>query len=229
MTLPFSSKLLKEGLNLRKHGFSYQEISKKLKIAKSSAYLWCNQVKLSEKAKKRISGRMAIGMKKAKEVLKTKKNQILKIISNNTNTYLSKIGMKKEFNKLLCSFLYWGEGEKNRNTVVFVNSDPIMIKCFLNLFRSSFSLDENKFRGLVHVHEYHNDDEIKKYWSNITGIPLKQFSKSYKKPHTGKNIRKGYKGTISIRYYDYKIALELSFIYNRFANGLIRGRSSTVE
>lgn len=222
MTLPYSSKLVNKALTLRKNGFSYEEISRKLQVAKSSAYLWCQNVKLNENAQKRISGRMAIGIKKAKTVLRLKKEKIVNEISENADKYLSFVNSNKKINKLLCSFLYWGEGEKNRNTVVFVNSDPIMIKCFLNLFRSSFSLDESKFRGLVHVHEYHNDNEIKKYWSEITSIPLKQFSKSYKKPHTGKNSRKGYKGTISIRYYDYKIALELGFIYNRFAKRLIK-------
>lgn len=229
MTLPYSPSLVNEALRLRKNGYSYEEISKKLKIAKSSAFLWCHLVKLNQKAKKRISGRMAIGMKKAKEVLRGKKVKVLKNISQNVDKYLLQIKSKKEVNKLLCSFLFWGEGEKNRNAVIFVNSDPIMVECFLKLIRSSFVLDENKFRGLIHVHEYHNDEEIKKYWSKITKIPLKQFSKSYLKPHTGKNIREGYKGTISIRYYDYKIALELGFIYNRFADRLIRGRSSTVE
>jgi len=222
MTLPYSSKLVNKALRLRKNGFSYEEISRKLKVAKSSAYLWCHNVKLNENAQKRISGRMAIGIKKAKAVLRFKKEKIINEISENADKYLSFVKSNKKINKLLCSFLYWGEGEKNRNTVVFVNSDPIMIKCFLNLFRSSFSLDESKFRVLVHVHEYHNDNEIKKYWSEITSIPLEQFSKSYKKPHTGKNLRKGYKGTISIRYYDYKIALELGFIYNRFAERLIK-------
>ncbi len=222
MTLPYSFSLVNEALDLRKNGYSYEEISKKLKIAKSSAYLWCNQIKLNEKAKKRISARMAIGIAKAKEVLKIKKEKVVSKISENADKYLSKIESNKEFNKLLCSFLFWGEGEKNRNTIVFANSDPTMINCFLKLLRSSFVLDERKFRGLVHAHEYHNEIEIKNYWSKVTNIPLSQFSKSYLKPHTGKNYRQGYKGTISVRYYDYKIALELGFIYNRFAQNLIK-------
>ncbi len=222
MTLPYSFKLVNKALKLRRNGYSYEEISKKLKIAKSSAYLWCNQVKLNEEAKKRLSGRMAIGIIKAQEVLKVKKIKVYNKISEDADKYLSQIKSNKEIYKLLCSFLYWGEGEKNRNTVVFANSDPIMIKCFLTLFRSSFKLDEKKFRALVHVHEYHNEIEIKNYWSNITNIPLSQFSKCYLKPHTKKTIREGYKGTISIRYYDYKIALELGFIYNMFAERLIK-------
>lgn len=97
-----------------------------------------------------------------------------------------------------------------------------MVKTFLKLLRSTFILDEKKFRALVHIHEYHNEKEIKAFWSKVTGIPLTQFNKSYLKTHTKKIIRKNYKGTISIRYYDYKIALELSFIYNIFAKKLIK-------
>ncbi len=163
MTLPYNLSIVDEAIDLRKNGYSYEEISKKLKIAKSSAYLWCNQVKLNEKAKKRISGRMAIGIKKAKEVLKTKRDNILKIISDNSNHYLSKIEFNKEFNKLLCSFLYWGEGSKNTNSLIFTNSNPKMIRSYLTLLRKSFELDESKFRALVHVHEYHEDIEIKEY------------------------------------------------------------------
>lgn len=215
------SRLLSNAIELRKQGYSFEEISNKLTIAKSSAYSWCKGVVLDEKAKKRIKKRLAYGMFKAKEVLKAKRNGILHTITDNVDIYLSDIKDNKEINKLLCAFLFWGEGEKTTSSVRFINSDPLMIKSFLTLLRSSYKLDERKFRVLVHVHEYHNEVEIKKFWSEITKIPLNQFSKSYLKPHTKKTIRNGYKGAVSVRYYDYRIALELSFIYNRFANSLI--------
>jgi len=220
MTL--SSNLINSALNLRKKGYSYQEISKNLNIAKSSAYLWCKRVILDENAKKRISRRLAIGMIKAKQVLKAKRDKNIKTISEKANYYLSNNKFDKKTNKLLCSFLYWAEGEKNKNSITFINSNPLMIESFLTLLRSAFTLDERKFRILVHVHEYHNEKKIKNYWSTITRIPLSQFSKSYLKPHTKKRIRDDYKGTVSLRYYDYKIALELTFIYNRFAERLIK-------
>lgn len=219
--MAYSSNLINEALRLRRKGYSYEEISKKIKIAKSSAYLWCKKIILNQKAKERIRKRLAIGMVKAKKVLKSRRDKIKKEIIDKANFYISKLKSNKEINKLLCSFLYWAEGEKTTTSMVFINSNSTMILTFLTLFRSSFALDEKKFRCLVHIHEYHNNDEIKKYWSNITKIPIDQFSKSYLKPHTKKRIRDDYKGTISIRYYDYKIALELSFIYNRFAEMLI--------
>lgn len=221
MTITSRFDLVTKAINLRKNGYSYQEISKNLNVAKSTAYNWTNKIILNNKARKRIAGRLAIGMVKAKEVLKEKRDKIIKEINDKTAQYSSQSKYDKEINRLLCSLLYWAEGEKNRSSIVFTNSDPLMIECFLTLIRSSFKLDEKKFRALIHVHEYHDEKELKNYWSNITNIPLSQFLKSYLKPHTKKTIRKGYKGTISIRYYDYKIALELGFIYNRFAERLI--------
>lgn len=93
----------------------------------------------------------------------------------------------------------------------------MMVKMFVKLLRLSFPIDEKKLRAMVQIHEYHNDNAIKNFWSKVTTIPLSQFSRSYLKPHTKKRIRQGYKGSVRIRYYDYKIALELRSIYNVLA------------
>lgn len=209
--------LITEAKRLRYQAYSYGEISKKLKIAKSTAYLWVKKVELDEKAIKELNKKNVLARLKGLKVLKENREQRKKNIKKLAMMSVNNIKFNRGIKKLLCSFLYWGEGSKNTNSLIFTNSDPIMIKAFLTLLRSSFELKESKFRGLVHIHEYHNEKEIKNYWSKITNIPLSQFSKSYLKPHTGKNIREGYEGTISIRYYDYKIALELGFIYNMFA------------
>ncbi|EKD62724.1 MAG: hypothetical protein ACD_52C00077G0001 [uncultured bacterium] len=86
--------------------------------------------------------------------------------------------------------------------------------------RFSFKLDERKFRAMLHLHDYHNEKKIMIFWSDLTQIPISQFSKSYKKPHTGKRKREGYPGSTRIRYYYSKIALELRTIYNTFADSL---------
>jgi len=219
--MAYSKENIEKAKKLRKEGYSFGEISKKLNIAKSTAYLWENKVKLSKKAIEILMHKRIISREKASKILSEKRELIKKGIMDKANKTIKRLTFTPEINKLLCSMLYWAEGAKsNKSLVTFINSDPNMISTFLKLFRSVFALDERKFRCLVHIHEYHNNDEIKKYWSNITKIPIGQFSKSYLKPHSKIRIRDDYKGTISIRYYDYKIALELSFIYNMFAGML---------
>ena len=112
--------------------------------------------------------------------------------------------------------MWWCEGNKNSSFLRFTSSDVTLIKNYLSLLREGFTLDESKFRVLVHLHAYHNNDIQKKFWSKITRIPLSQFNKSFQKVNTGKRTRKDYPGCIALTYYDVRIAKELEALYNEF-------------
>ena len=133
------------------------------------------------------------------------------------NETLKNVHFSKSLLKILCSFLYWGEGNKSGSYVAFINSDPQMIEVFMLLLRKSFKLDEKKFRILVHIHEYHHEENVLKFWSKTTQIPLGQFSKSYLKLNTKKRRKPSYMGSARIRYYDVKIVRELQALYNAVA------------
>lgn len=96
--------------------------------------------------------------------------------------------------------------------VDFTNSDSDLMRTFLKFFRTGFEVEESKFRVCVHIHEYHDAVTQLKYWSHITGIPHKQFIKSYMKPHTGKQVRENYQGCASVRYHDANMARQLHAI-----------------
>lgn len=207
---------------LRKKGYSFEEISSLVGISKSTSYFWTNNIVLNEIAKRRLVKRSEQGREKALKTKYIRKVLVKKYLSEKIEDDISKIELSSELRRLLSSIFIWTEGgELTGNCVSFMNSNPLMIGTFLYLFRTSFDLDEKKFRALVHIHEYHIDSEIKYYWSEITKIPLTQFTKSYLKPHTKKIKREGYKGCIRINYYNAKIALELRMFYNIFAKKLI--------
>jgi len=217
--MAYSIKVRGEAIELRKKGYSINEISEILKIAKSTSSSWISTVNLNKKAQVRLKKRNILGQYKSVEIAR-KRRQLIKTYFNKVAlSSLKYISLNKSLYKLLCSFLFWTEGGKSTDSYVyFINSDQKMVATFLKLLRNSFKIDEKKLRALVHIHEYHNEKQILTYWSKITQIPLAQFSKSYRKPHTGKRIRENYRGSIRIRYYDYKIALELRSIYNTFVN-----------
>lgn len=206
---------------LRQTGYSLSEISNQLNISKSTASIWVRNIVVSKEGKLKILQKQIAGREKSLEILRNKKARIETEISSRseiiTQNFLSK---DPDTRKILCSLLYWGEGGKKDSFVSFINSDPVMIKTFLTLFRTGFVLNESKFRALVHIHEYHSDKVLRKYWSHITGISQAQFTKSYHKPNTGINIHPNYMGTLKIKYYDYKIALELKALYNSLATNL---------
>ncbi len=220
--MSYSQKTIVQARNLRQHGNSLGEIAQKLQISKSTASLWTFKEILTGAGKSRIKLRQDEARKRAFAKIAENRKRIMNEIIQNSQASFERITMTPELNKLVTSIFIWTEGEKGKfNRVSFTNSDPVMIGVFLYLFRNSFSLDENKFRALVHIHEYHNEDEILQFWSELTNIPRNQFYKSYLKPHTGKRIRENYMGSIHVSYSDYKVARELASLYNIFAHRIL--------
>lgn len=222
MTRLLGTNIINGAIELRKKGNSLKEISDRLNIAKSTASLWLKNIELDQNAKIQIEKRQSQARSKASQTIKNKVKNRQRELSESANKMILKLNIANNPHlcKLFCSLLYWGEGNKTGYRVGFTNSDPIMIKTFIKLFRQSFSLDESKLRALVHIHEYHIESEIKKYWSKITNIPLSQFTKSYLKPHTGRIVRQEYKGTLRITYADTRIVDEIKAVYNELAKSL---------
>lgn len=220
-TTHYQSSTKIEALELRKSGFSLAEISKFLNISKSTASLWLNKTPLNKIAQEKIDAKKQNAREKGLQTIQHNRFQNNARILNHARRTVSSINLNNDqVCKVLCSLLYWGEGSKTGHRTAFINSDPVMIAAFLKLLRKAFKINENKLRALVHLHEYHNEPEMKQYWSNLTGIPLSRFTKSYLKPHTAKSIRPGYKGAIRISYYDAAIVNELKAIYNTLASSL---------
>ena len=127
---------------------------------------------------------------------------------------------KKVFSKLnkelmaIGIMLYWGEGAKGgivgRNNVVdLANSDPKMVKVFLSFLRKIYSVDEKKFRCLLYCYSNQNPKKLMKFWSDLTEIPLSQFTKPYVRKDFRLEGRKMIHGLIHIRYADKKLLIEI--------------------
>ncbi len=207
-------ELLKKARLLRAEGYSFGEISSRLQIAKSTASLWARDVILDEVAQKRLKTRFLFGQAASRAIKDKTYQEKLAIIRQSEQEYLNNISEIPQ--RLLCALIYWCEGAKTTSKVCFTNSDPQLIATFLRLFRSSFVVDESKLRVLMHLHEYHEEQTQKEFWSNVTDIPLSQFSKTYLKPHTGKVKKQGYPGCVHVTYHDAYVAKQLLFLAESF-------------
>lgn len=216
MRLPV--EIREEAALLRRRGYSIKEIAQKLGIAKSTSSLWLREIKLNKKALKRLGRRKILGQYNARTTILMKKEIKNQKRLELTRNLLTDVQLSKEHLKLLCSLLYWCEGNKDDSSVRFTNSDPSLIKIFINLLRSTYKLDETKFRILMHLHSYHKEKQQKEFWSSVTGIPKTQFNKSYLKPNTGKRIHENYPGCIAVYYHNVEVARELKAIYNTFVS-----------
>lgn len=203
----------KRAIKLRHQGHSYNEISSLLNISKSTCSKWLLGIKLNKQAIKRLIEKRERGRINSALTLRQYAKERDQYIQNKVARELSEFQLTNITGKLLCASLYWAEGGKNASGLYFANSDPAMIKVFVNLLRTYFEIKEDKLKALLHLHEYHEINKQKNYWSRITKIPVNRIS-IYKKPNSGHNIREGYPGCISIRYYDINLAKEIYFLYN---------------
>lgn len=204
---------------LRREGSSLGQIASKFNISKSTASLWTTGTKISKPGLKLIKARQDEARKRAFMTIASNRVDVQKKVTKRAISTFQNIQISPSLCKLLAAVFIWTEGEKGKfKRIGFANSDPLMVSTFLSTLRTSFHLNEFKFRALVQIHEYHNETKIKMFWSKVTKIPLNQFTKSYIKPHTGKRIRENYMGSIHINYHDYKIARELAAVYNILAS-----------
>jgi DNA-binding transcriptional MerR regulator len=205
-----------KAVSFRKKGYSLREISEILKISKSTASLWLSQVQIGISGCKRLEKLKKEALNKSKEVKKKQKMIRLKKIEENCSVLNDDKMILKDDYKIFLALLFWGEGSKGDRRVVFMNSDADMIRSYLFLLRSSFSIKENKLRATLHLHGYHDKEKMLEYWSEVTGIKTNNIS-VYSKSNTGIRKKDNYSGCISLRYGDVNILDEIFLIIKRFS------------
>ncbi|MEK7463955.1 MAG: hypothetical protein AAB610_02425 [Patescibacteria group bacterium] len=123
--------------------------------------------------------------------------------------------------KAIGAMLYWGEGYKGSvenpaHQVDFTNSDADMIELFLKFLREIFVLDESRFRVLLYCYGDQDVPKLIDFWSKLTKIPKKLFSKPYVRSDFKVGSRKMKYGVVHIRYHDKKLLLEIKKLINSY-------------
>lgn len=212
--MAYPQEIKEKVIELRKQGYSLNEIMRLVPAVKSTIALWMRGVELDKAARNRLFTRSEA------RYFFNAQNRRAKTKALEQKYYeeaLAEIALYPNSDKVICAMIYWCEGGKNASGGVrFTNSDPALIASFLRLFRAAFPLDETKFRACVHLHDYHNENTQLDFWSKITDIDRRQFIKPYRKPHTGKRVREGYQGCISVYYYSSDSARRLMAIARAF-------------
>jgi len=204
---------------LRSRGYSLKEISRELDVSKSTVSRWLCNYPLSKQALKRLKKRgLEARVKSAKTKFKKRRKRRERLLQS-SKKFLESVRLTKDHQKIICALLYWCEGGKDTSSgIKFTNSDPLLVKTFLKLFRSAFNIEESKLHVLLHLHSYHDRKKQKEYWSQITGIPIGQFYKIYQKSHTGKRTKEDYPGCAVISYFDAEIMREIRSLYEAFTD-----------
>ncbi|MEU5077691.1 MULTISPECIES: hypothetical protein [Streptomyces] len=187
---------------LRLQGWTYDRIQLELGCSKGSISLWvrdlpnpegrdpAEQAKLA--SRKRWEHELAVRDEERRETKRAAREEIGAL--SDRELFLAGVA------------LYWAEGAKDkpharRERVVFVNSDPNMIRLFLawlDLVR--VQRDHVSYRLMIH--ESADVEGAEKYWAGLVGVGLDRFGKTTLKRHNPKTVRKNtgesYRGCLVI-------------------------------
>jgi transcriptional regulator with XRE-family HTH domain len=159
---------------LRKAGYSYSIINKKLGVSKSTLSNWLNNIKFFPN--KEVISR--IGKAKLKSALYKQKLKFADIEKGEKDAIKEVRVLSTRDLFMLGIGLYLGEGTKAIEQIRIVNSDPNIIKLSIRWLKKFLNLDTKNFKITLHGYP---DNDVKKdiiFWSEQTQIPIKQFSKS---------------------------------------------------
>ena len=214
-------------LKLRQSGKTYSEIQKILGVSmpKGTLSYWSRNIKLTSAQNDRISMINRQNLQKGRiighKVRREKHRQNILNLHKN-NEHLMKI-LNKDVQRIILSILYLGEGTKyyNHSGLVLGNSDPNVIRLYINLLKSCYGIEPDQLRCRITYRADQSIKQLEKFWSQLTGI--KHFYKTIPDPRTlGKRTRKkDYKGVCVIHCLkSTQIQLELETISKMIALGL---------
>lgn len=170
-------------LTLRKTGKSIKKIAKLLGVSVSIVSIWSKEVELTEEQKeklKRRKVRIRHLRKLAKQSHLEKISRVRKLLKD-AKAEIKPLSEQELF--LTGLALYWAEGFKSikEGRLGFCNSDPRMIKFIIKWFEKALKINREDFILRTEFNETHKDrtEEIKHFWSKLTGISLNQFEKPF--------------------------------------------------
>jgi hypothetical protein len=185
---------------LRTQGLSYNEIVARLGVTKSSVSLWVRDLPCPERFRYVHSERRQEGLRKYNEARTA--GHIAE-----TEAAAAEIGNLTDRELLIAGAIaYWCEGAKSKptrkaNRVVFINSDPGLIRFFLR-FLDLAGVNRDDWVLRVYIHENADAEAAQRFWLEITGAHPSQFRSPTLKRHNPKtprtNVGEDYHGCLRI-------------------------------
>lgn len=182
---------------LRKLGWSYGEIKKKTHVPKSTLSVWLKGIPLKPEHRTRLyTKQIEILSRGGPSQRERRKREVAALIDAAQKEIT--IPLSDQAFKLFGAALYWGEGSKG-NQLYVTNADPRLILFMARWIEKVFNISRKKLRARLNIYPQQNEDDLKGFWSDLTGIPLTNFGKSYVKPFsTGYKKNNLYYGTMRI-------------------------------
>lgn len=180
------SLLKLQAIKSRKKGLSYGEIKKKIDVSKSTLSFWLKNIRLKPEYQKRFYTKRIQNLARGPQSQRERRLREIKKIIEEAEKEIQ-IPLSFETYRLMGAALYWAEGSKGKIFEI-TNSDPYFILFMVHWVGEIFKMPPQILKARLNIYPQQNELKIKKFWSNLTDIPLENFGKTYIKP-----LSKGYK------------------------------------
>ncbi len=166
---------------LRRKGQSTGDIASKLGISKSTVSIWCGDIKLSKNLREKLFKNQSKGRRLGSVANKNKKMAAIQFYLENAQKQVGRLNERDLL--MVATALYWAEGSKSDSTAgfMFINSDPIMVHLIKRFLNQVLSIENSDIVCTVQINKLHKPriGKVLKFWSNLLGLPAKQFNKPY--------------------------------------------------
>jgi transcriptional regulator with XRE-family HTH domain len=162
----------------RDEGESIKEIARRLGVAASSVSLWVRDIELAEEQREALRRRnsayngqcVAAERRSARALLRRRGEQEAG----------RDMARRKNPIHIAGAMLFWAEGARSRNAVIFTNSDPEMVKFFARFLRQCFGLRDQRFAVTCNLFADHveRQREIEDFWLRTLELPRSCLRKS---------------------------------------------------
>lgn len=157
-----SIEKIKKLIELRKQGYSINELVEKFSIPKTTVWHHVHNIKIPEKYSIILRSKWGGSAKRKQNNLEKAKQYAQELLNSSYKEFL-----------IVISMLYWGEGSKK--VCEFINSDGRMIEVYLIILREVLKIPEESIKPTMRIFSGMNEFESLDYWSKITKIKKNKF------------------------------------------------------
>lgn len=162
----------------REGGRSVKEIARLLGVSTSSVSDWVRDIELTDEQHAVLQARNGLHERQllARSVMSAKARRRRASAQDDGRR------RAREGDSLYVTgcMLYWAEGSRSRNRLVFTNSDPEMVRIFATFLRCSFGVDPERVRLTCNLFADHEarQREIEEFWLCTAGLSRSSLCRS---------------------------------------------------
>jgi transcriptional regulator with XRE-family HTH domain len=155
----------------REEGLALRVIAARLGVAVSSVSLWTRDIKLTEAQHERLREANPIYNRQLRgQGGRSASARAVRLAAQDHGRAMARQGIPEH---LAGCMLHWAEGSNARNSVVFTNSDPEMLRAYLRFLRGPCEVDNKRISLSINCHLNNGVSlaEIEAWWLAQLGLP----------------------------------------------------------